>query len=260
MNVNIAVPGAITGADGATQLPCGIAPEHVIVTGPVKPPRAPIVMVTLAAVPAVVEAVEGRLRLKSKPVPLKAVVCGVPVALSAIESVPVRGLFDVPLGAKLTLMAQVAFTATLTPLHVLVCVKSLDTLIPWAPNVRVAVPVFVTVTVCAALVVVTSWPLKVKGVAGESVTVGVPAVPVPLRTTPCGLLAALSLIERLTGPRAPAALGVKVTLMIHELPGAIVAPLIHVVPVAIANSVVAPRLGAAARTRLALPVFSTVRV
>lgn len=129
MNVNVAVPGAVTGAAGATQLPWGIVPEQVIVTGPVKPPRAPIVTVTLAAAPAVVEAVEGRLRLKSKPVPLKATVCGLPVALSAIERVPVRGLFEVAVGTKVTLIVQVAFTAIVAPLHVLVCAKSLETVI-----------------------------------------------------------------------------------------------------------------------------------
>ena len=117
-----------------------------------------------------------------------------------------------------------------------------------------------TVTVWAVLVVVTSWPAKVSGVEGVRVTVGVPAVPIPLKTAICGLLEALSLIERVTGPRVPAALGVNVTLIMHEPPGAIVAPLVHVVAVPMANSVVAPRLGAAVRTRLALPVFSTVRV
>jgi hypothetical protein len=91
--------------------------------------------------------------------------------------------------------------------------------------------------------------------------VGVPAVPVPLKATIWGLLAALSAMERLIGPRAPAALGVKVTLITHDPPGAIVAPLVQVVPVAVmANSVVVAMLGAAPRTRLALPVFSIVRV
>ena len=118
-----------------------------MVTCPVNPPDAPMVTVTLAVVPAVVLAVEGMVRVKSRPVPLSATVCGLPVALSAIESVPVRGLFDVALGAKLTLIVQVAAIATVAPLQVLVCVKSFVILIADVPKTRGAVPVFVTVTV-----------------------------------------------------------------------------------------------------------------
>ena len=110
------------------------------------------------------------------------------------------------------------------------------------------------------LVEVTSWPVKVNPVEGESVTVGVPAVPVPLRTNICGLLVALSVKVSAIGPRAPAALGVKVILIMHDAPGAIVRPLVQVVPVAMANSVVVARLGAAVSIRLALPVFSMVTV
>ena len=120
MNINVPVPGTVIGAVGATQLPCGIVPEQVSVTEPVKPPTAPRVTVMLASVPAVVEAVEGRVKLKSNPVPLKGTVCGVPAALSAIESVPVRGLFVVAVGAKLTLIVHVPLTVTVAPLHVLV--------------------------------------------------------------------------------------------------------------------------------------------
>ncbi len=100
---------------GATQLPCGIVPEQVRVTAPVKPPRAPIVTVTLPVVPGVMGTVVGAVTVKSQPVPLKANVCGLPVALSAIESVPVRGLFDVELGAKLTVTEQAALTASSMP-------------------------------------------------------------------------------------------------------------------------------------------------
>jgi len=147
MNVIVPDPGAVIAAVGATQLPCGIVPEQVSVTGPVKLPSAPIVTVMLLAVPGVAEAVEGALTVKSQPVPLKATVCGLPVALSAIVTVPVRGSLVVELGAKVTLIVQVEPTATVAPLQVFVWVKSLETLMAEAPNIREAVPVFITVTV-----------------------------------------------------------------------------------------------------------------
>src|SRR5207302_5919919 len=56
---------------------------------------------------------------------------------------------------------------------------------------RVAVPVFDSVTVCAALVVPTVWLAKVSE-AGERLAVVVGAAPVPVRPTVCGLPEALS--------------------------------------------------------------------
>jgi hypothetical protein len=53
-----------------------------------------------------------------------------------------------------------------------------------------AVPVFVTVTLCGALVVPTPWDPKLT-VDGDTCTAG--AVPVPLSATACGLPAASSL-------------------------------------------------------------------
>ena len=147
MIVIVPVPGAVIAAVGAEQLPCGIVPEQVSVTGPVKPPRAPIVTVTLPGVPGVIGTLEGAVTLKSQPVPLKATVCGLPVALSAMDRAAVRGSFTVELGAKLTVIVQVELTATVVPLHVFVWVKSLVMLIAEAPKIRGAVPIFVIVTV-----------------------------------------------------------------------------------------------------------------
>jgi hypothetical protein len=147
VTITVVDPGAVTAEDGAAQLPSGIVPEHARVTAPPKPPSAFTVTGMEAVVPAVADIVAGTVRLKSQPVPLKARVCGLFAALSVSVSVPVRGSFTVELGAKVTATVQVPFTGTVTPLQVLVCVKSLEMLTAEAPNVREALPLFVTVTV-----------------------------------------------------------------------------------------------------------------
>src|SRR4051812_15911532 len=73
---------------------------------------------------------------------------------------------------------------------------------------RGAVPLLVRVTACAALVLPTACPAKVK-LVGLSVTAG--AVPVPPRAMVCGLPVALSAMLRLAA-RLPLAVGLKVTL------------------------------------------------
>jgi hypothetical protein len=88
------------------------------------------------------------------PVPVSVTVCGLPVALSVIVSVPVR----VPpaVGVKVTLIVQLAPAATVDP-QVLVSAKSLL----FVPVIVILVmltgvsSVLVSVTVCAALVVPT---------------------------------------------------------------------------------------------------------
>jgi hypothetical protein len=71
-----------------------------------------------------------------------------------------------------------------------------------------AAPVFVSVTNCGVLVVLTIWVPKVRE-AGKRVTVAA-GTPVPLNRTVCGLFAALSVM--VTDPyRVPVAVGVKVT-------------------------------------------------
>ncbi len=93
--------------------------------------------------------------------------------------------------------------------------------------VSVAVPLLVSVTVCAALVVPTCWLLKVRLVL-ERVTAGaVGATPVPVRLTLCGLPAALSVIDSVP-VRVPVAVGVKVTLMVQLAPAATEAPQVFV--------------------------------
>ncbi len=79
-----------------------------------------------------------------------------------------------------------------------------------------ALPVFVSVTACAALVVLTCW-FPNERLVGEKLTAG--TVPVPARLTFCGLLLALSVMV-MAPVRVPVAVGVKVTLMVHLAPAA----------------------------------------
>ena len=66
-----------------------------------------------------------------------------------------------------------------------------------ADNVSAALPVFSTVTVCAALVVFTTWLEKLSGVEGDMiVTIGAVATAVPVRATDCGLPVPLSVRTR----------------------------------------------------------------
>jgi hypothetical protein len=108
-----------------------------------------------------------------EPVPVKLTVCGLPLALSVMVSMPVR----VPLavGVKVTLMLQTPPAAKLVP-QVLVWAKS--PLTAMLVNARVAVPELVTVTDWAELDAPTPWLAKVRDVA-ESVTAGAVVLPPP---------------------------------------------------------------------------------
>ena len=82
-----------------------------------------------------------------------------------------------------------------------------------------ALPVLVRVTVCAVLVVPTSWLGNVR-LVGAKLTAGAERVtPVPVRLTVCGLLLALSAMV-MAPVRLPTAVGVKVTLMVQLAPAA----------------------------------------
>jgi len=83
-------------------------------------------------------------------VPLRETICGLPAALSLMDTSPVR--VPVAVGVKVTLMVQLAAAATLPP-HVLLAAKS-----PLATMLEIArgpVPLFVSITICGALVVPT---------------------------------------------------------------------------------------------------------
>ena len=77
-----------------------------------------------------------------------------------------------------------------------------------------ALPVLVSVTICAALVVFTCWLANVK-FDDDRLAVGAGiAVPVPLSVIVCGLPEALSVMVT-AAARAPVAVGVNVTLMVQ---------------------------------------------
>ena len=85
------------------------------------------------------------------PLPLSVIVCGLLPALSVRVMEPTA--LPVVVGVKVTLMVQIPPVATDEP-QVLVCAKGAVAVIE--PRLRVAVPLFVTVTVCTALVVFTA--------------------------------------------------------------------------------------------------------
>ena len=252
---------AFTAVPGAVHPPCGIADVQESVTAPVNPPTPVTVTVIVPLLPAVTVG-DDALSVKSHAVPLTASVCGLPVALSAMESVAERVPLAPAGGVKVIMTTQVALAARVAPLvHVVpVATAKSDPFVPVKPGVAVMfsveLPVFFTVTVCAALVVVTSCPLKLIGVDGVSVTTGAEATPVPVKDSVCGLPVPLS-VRVSVAERAPAALGVKVMLIVQVPFGTTGVVVVQVVPLATANSV-PPVDGASVKVRLMFPVFVTV--
>ncbi len=119
--------------------------------------------------------------------------------------------------------------------------------------VKVAEPVLVSVTVCAALVVPTVWLAKASEVA-ERLAVVAGAVPVPVRVTDCGLSEALSVMLRVP-VRVPEAVGVKVTLMLQLAPAATELPQVLV---CVKSPLFVPVTAMLVRLSEALPVFESV--
>jgi hypothetical protein len=143
------------------------------------------------------------------PVPLNATVCGLPVALSAMFNVAVR--VPAACGVNSTLIVQLAPAANVpVALHPAPDEGS-GTAKSSAPGPLVvnpakltaAVLVFITVTLCAALVVLTACEPNVKL---SGVTVAVSGVPVPVNVTVCGLPVALS-VNVIAPVRVPVAVG-----------------------------------------------------
>ena len=127
-------------------------------------------------------------------------------------------LLPATVGVNVTLMVQFASAAKLAP-QVLSCAKSPVTTM--LVIIKAAVPVLLNVTACGALVVPKAWLEKVRLMA-DKLTTGA-GRPSPARPIVCGLSAALSV--RVTEPyRLPGAVGVKVTVIMHAIPGATLAP------------------------------------
>src|SRR5437588_466361 len=93
------------------------------------------------------------------PFTLSVMICGLPPALSATDSVPVRAPEAV--GVKVTLIVQVPPAAKVAGLagQALAYMLSLPDALPISNEliVKAAAPVFVSVTVIGALVVASSW-------------------------------------------------------------------------------------------------------
>ncbi len=106
--------------------------------------------------------------------------------------------------------------------HVVVCEKS-ALFVPVKMielMFKVSLPLFVTVTTCAVLVVATAC---VPNVSVEGVIVAVAPVPSPNKVAVCGLPDASSVIETIA-TLAPVTFGVNITVIVHELPAVKAAP------------------------------------
>jgi hypothetical protein len=147
------------------------------------------------------------------PVPLRLTMCGEPAALSATESVAVKLVADA--GLKVTEIVQLAL-AFKEPAQVLVWLKSVGL----APArvmplmVSEALPVFLSVTVCAAAVVPVSV-VKLSELGVSETTGALAAIPVPLSAAVWVAPAALSVTVSVAVKLAAEA-GVKLTAMAQE--------------------------------------------
>jgi hypothetical protein len=185
-------------------------------------------------------------------VPLKLTVCGLPLALSVSVRLPER--LPVAVGVNVTLIRQLPLAATgavvlqVVPLAATAKSPAAAMLV----KLRDTVPLLVTVTALAALVVPTCSLPKLTLVVLRLMP---GAVPVPLKLTVCGLPLALSVSVRLP-ERLPVAVGVNVTL-IRQLALAAMGELVLQVvpPAAIAKSPVAARL---VKLKGAVPLLVTV--
>src|SRR5580658_3902707 len=193
------------------------------------------------------------------PVPLKATVCGLPVALSAISNVAVR--VPAACGVNSTLIVQLAPAAKLpVALHpplVFGCgtLKSSASapLVVNPAKFTAAVPVFVTITLNGALVVLIACEPNVK-LLGVTVTVAAPPVAVPVSVTVCGLPVALS-VNVIVPVRVPVAVGLNVIEKTH---GGFSSPILgHCASVAPAKS---PLVTILLKISANSPLFDTVTV
>lgn len=155
------------------------------------------------------------------PSPESELVCGLPVALSAMLRAAVRE--PAAPGVKDIVMAQFAPAANEEP-QVLFSVKSvaLAPVMVMPVILKAALPVFESVTTCDPLATSTgSFPKET--LEGEALAVGLALAPVPERLTLCGLPVALSVKVR-AAVCAPLAAGLKDTLTVQLAPAATLEP------------------------------------
>jgi hypothetical protein len=149
------------------------------------------------------------------PVPVRLDVCGLPMALSATLSVPVR--VPVAVGVNTRLMVQFDFAARLLVHVVEETLKS--------PVVEIEMPVRPTACLLASVNTLAGLDTPTFS-AGNVLEAGVSVActpPVPESATVCGLLGELSVIVSVP-VRVPTWDGVKVTLITQLFPAASVLP------------------------------------
>jgi len=172
------------------------------------------VAVNCCVVPLAMELVAGVTAIDTSvatvPVPVSETDCGLSTALSIKVTAP--GRVPVVVGVNVTETVQEAPTPS-EPVQLLVWAKSPEATM--LDSVVEAVPLFETVMVLAALVVPTVWLVKVR-LEGEKEIPGTP-VPVPVKLTDCGVVAALSVMV-MVPVRVFTAVGVKVTEMVQNPP------------------------------------------
>src|SRR5271165_252682 len=158
--------------------------------------------------------------VKSSPVPLNVIPCGLPTAPSVSVTDAARAPPTV--GVNVAVIVHVALAASDAP-QVFVCVKSpgLAPVIAILVIASAAPPVFVTVTLCVAL---GDPEIVAANVRVFTESVSAPTVwPVPASATECGLPVASSVTTR-DAERAPTAPGVIVTLNVQLAEAARVSP------------------------------------
>jgi hypothetical protein len=169
-------------------------------------------------------------------VPIKPTLPGLPAALWATVNVPLRAPAE-PVGTMATLTTQLLPAATVPPaLHVPPTTAN-SALAAMDEISKPALPLLLTVTFCAALVLPMAVEASVKDegdteAIGAGVGAGVgggapPPVAVPLKAMATGVKVPACAIDKLP-VRAPAAVGVKATITVHDKPVATAVP--HVPP------------------------------
>jgi hypothetical protein len=214
---------AISKKDVAFVPVIALAAEKVAVVVPVF-----LMVMTCAAVvvPRIVEANVSAVGVMlsvgiASPVPFSVTVCVPPVALSLYVTAAVSAPATV--GLNSTELEQLAPAASVVE-HVVALIRNEVAFVPVialaALKVAVAVPVFLIVTIWAAVVVPRIVDANVSD-AGVKLSVG--AVAVPLRATVWGELPALS-VALSVAERLPAVVGLKVTVTTQEPPAARLVP------------------------------------
>jgi hypothetical protein len=162
-----------------------------------------------------VKAIELKVGRGDVPVPLNIAVCelaGFWLLLSVTVIVPKMG--PEALGEKVTLIVQVVLGARLLGQLLLSPKLVLAAMLLMASTM---VPVLVSVTTCGALVVPGFCGVVKVRLLGETTAASV--IPAPLRLTVCGALV-VEMVTDNVPVRAPAAVGVKVTLITQFAPTA----------------------------------------